>query len=56
VQLAIGAIAHQLGRDPYAVEAVLALFAALGPCRVRPQCDECALADRCPSAVVAQAS
>lgn len=56
VQLAIGAIAHQLGRDPYAVEAVLALFAALGPCRVRPQCDECALSDRCPSAVVAQAS
>ena len=56
VQLAIGAIAQQLGRDPYAVEAVLALFAALGPCRVRPQCDECALSDRCPSAAVAQAS
>ncbi len=55
-QLAIGAIAAQLGRDPYAVEAVLALFAGLGPCRVKPQCAECALSDRCPSTLVAAAA
>jgi 3-methyladenine DNA glycosylase Tag len=49
-QLAVGAIASELGRDPYAVEAVLALFAGLGPCRVKPRCAECGLSDRCPSA------
>jgi 3-methyladenine DNA glycosylase Tag len=52
-QIAIGAIAAQLGRDAYAVEALLALFAGLGPCRVQPQCGECPLSDRCPAALVA---
>jgi 3-methyladenine DNA glycosylase Tag len=48
-QLAIGAIADALGRDPYAVEGTLSLFAALGPCRPMPACGQCALADRCPT-------
>jgi len=52
VQRLIGGAAHRLGRDPYAVEAAFALFAGLGPCRKTPKCEECALADRCPSAVV----
>ena len=48
-QLTIGAIADALGRDPYAVEGTLSLFAALGPCRPMPACAQCALADRCPT-------
>jgi DNA-3-methyladenine glycosylase I len=52
VQRLIGAAAHRLGRDPYAVEAAFALFAGLGPCRKTPKCEECGLADRCPSAMV----
>jgi len=48
-QLAIGAIAQALGRDPYAIEGTLSLFAALGPCRPMPACTACALADRCPT-------
>jgi 3-methyladenine DNA glycosylase Tag len=48
-QLAIGAIADALGRDPYSVEGTLSLFAALGPCRPMPACSQCALADRCPT-------
>lgn len=48
-QLAIGSIADALGRDPYAVEGTLSLFAALGPCRPMPVCAQCALADRCPT-------
>lgn len=52
VQKLIGAAAARLGRDPYAVEAALALFAAIGPCKKKPACDACELADRCPSADV----
>lgn len=52
VQRLIGGAAQRLGRDPYAVEAAFALFAGLGPCRKTPKCGECALADRCPSAVI----
>ena len=48
-QLAIGAIAQALGRDPYAIEGTLSLFAALGPCKPMPACGQCALADRCPT-------
>jgi 3-methyladenine DNA glycosylase Tag len=48
-QLAIGSIAQALGRDPYAVEGTLSLFAALGPCKPIPECVQCALADRCPT-------
>ncbi|MBV8171142.1 MAG: hypothetical protein JO219_04330, partial [Candidatus Eremiobacteraeota bacterium] len=49
-QAFIGAIADVMSRDPYEVEGVIALFAALGPCRPQPLCAQCALADRCPSA------
>jgi len=48
-QLMIGAIAQALSRDTYAVEATLALFAALGPCKVDPRCPTCALCERCPA-------
>jgi len=48
-QLIVGGIANALGRDPYAVEATLSLFAALGPCKPMPQCPRCALAERCPT-------
>jgi 3-methyladenine DNA glycosylase Tag len=54
IQRLIGTGAQRLGRDPYAVEARLALFAGLGPCRKEPTCDRCRLADRCPSAVLAR--
>lgn len=49
-QRRVGDVAERLGRDPYAVEASLALFAGVGPCRKAPQCETCALAERCPSA------
>lgn len=52
VQKLIGAAAARLGRDPYAVEATLALFGGVGPCKKKPACDACELADRCPSANV----
>jgi len=45
----IGAVAQLSGRDPYAVEASLALFAGAGPCTVKPRCRECALLERCPT-------
>ncbi|HXW77677.1 MAG TPA: DNA-3-methyladenine glycosylase I [Candidatus Eremiobacteraceae bacterium] len=49
VQRILGGIARKIGRDPYAVEAVLALFAGLGPCRTKPRCTECALLHVCPT-------
>ena len=52
LQKLLGAVAQRLGRDPYALEATLALFAGVGPCKKKPACDACALADRCPSANV----
>ena len=52
VQRLVGAAAARLGRDPYAVEATLALFGGIGPCKKKPACDTCELADRCPSANV----
>ena len=51
-QKLLGSAAHRLGRDPYALEATLALFAGIGPCKKKPACDACELADRCPSANV----
>jgi len=51
LQRLVGSAAHRLGRDPYAVEAALALFASAGPCKPTPKCGECGLADRCPSSV-----
>lgn len=53
-QRVIGNGAQRLGRDPYAIEARLALYAGLGPCRKEPNCDQCSLSNRCPSAVVAR--
>jgi len=52
LQKLLGAAAQRLGRDPYALEATLALFAGIGPCKKKPACDACELADRCPSANV----
>ena len=49
VQRVIGKVAERLGRDAYAVEAVLALFAGIGPCKKAPACTSCVLSDRCPS-------
>lgn len=56
LQRLIGSTAVKLGRDPYAVEAVLALFAGIGPCKKLPACTTCALSDRCPSAHLAHAA
>lgn len=52
LQKLLGAVAQRLGRDPYSLEATLALFAGIGPCKKKPACDACELADRCPSANV----
>jgi 3-methyladenine DNA glycosylase Tag len=46
----ISSIAEKVGRDPYAIEAELALFAGLGPCKDLPKCDDCLLNEECPSA------
>jgi len=50
-QCFVGSVARVIGRDPYQVEATLALFASLGPCKRQPECDECPLAERCPTAL-----
>jgi 3-methyladenine DNA glycosylase Tag len=50
VQCFIGAVARVAGRDPYQLEATLALFASLGPCKREPQCESCVLAEKCPTA------
>jgi DNA-3-methyladenine glycosylase I len=52
VQMLVGRVAQRSSRDPYSVEAVLALFASIGPCRKSPECRNCGVADRCPSAMV----
>jgi 3-methyladenine DNA glycosylase Tag/predicted secreted protein len=52
VQSLLGSVAQRLGRDPYAVEAVLALFAGIGPCKKVPDCAACTASDKCPSAVL----
>jgi len=55
VQRLIGAVAQKAGRDPYAVEATLALFAGVGPCAARPRCHECPLLERCPTGATVMA-
>jgi len=52
VQRFVGSLAQKLGRDPYAVEAALALFAGNGPCRETPRCRECVLNDQCESVLM----
>jgi 3-methyladenine DNA glycosylase Tag len=44
----VWAVANASAKDPYAVEASLALFAGLGPCRSDPRCPTCPLVTRCP--------
>jgi hypothetical protein len=51
VQCFVGSVARIAGRDPYQLEAILALFASLGPCKREPECDSCALAEKCPTAM-----
>ena len=48
LQQFVAALAQAGSRDPYAVEAALALFASLGPCDVEPKCGECVLNEKCP--------
>jgi 3-methyladenine DNA glycosylase Tag len=54
VQRLIGSMAQAAGRDVYAAEASLALFAGAGPCRARPRCQECPLLERCPTGSAAR--
>lgn len=49
VQCLLGSVARVAGRDPYHLEATLALFASLGPCKREPECESCALAEKCPT-------
>jgi len=49
VQRLLGSVARVAGRDPYQLEATLALFASLGPCKREPECDKCPLAEKCPT-------
>jgi len=49
VQCVVGAVARIAGRDPYQLEAALALFASLGPCKREPECGSCVLAEKCPT-------
>ncbi len=48
LQRFVWAVANASAKDPYAVEASLALFAGLGPCRLEPRCPTCPLVTRCP--------
>jgi 3-methyladenine DNA glycosylase Tag len=49
VQCLLGSVARVAGRDPYHLEATLALFASLGPCKREPECESCTLLDKCPA-------
>ena len=49
VQCLLGSVARVAGRDPYHLEATLALFASLGPCKREPECESCALSEKCPT-------
>lgn len=51
VQCLLGSAARIAGRDPYQLEATLALFASLGPCKREPECNTCPLAEKCPDGV-----
>lgn len=50
VQAVVATLAQRTGRDAYAMEAALALFAGMGPCQPKPQCHTCLLRATCPSA------
>jgi 3-methyladenine DNA glycosylase Tag len=50
VQCFLGAVARIAGRDPYQLEATLALFASLGTCKREPECGTCVLVEKCPTA------
>jgi len=41
VQAAVAMLAQRNGRDVYAIEASLAIFAGLGPCQPAPRCQVC---------------
>jgi len=56
VQEFVAALAQAGGKDPYAVEAALALFAAVGPCKADPSCAVCLLNEGCPSAAAPDAA
>jgi 3-methyladenine DNA glycosylase Tag len=49
VQQTIASLAEKMGRDPFALEAKLALFAGLGTCTKSPRCAACVLSEKCPS-------
>ena len=49
-QLLVSAVAQERGCDPYAIEATLAIFAGIGPCRRQPSCSDCPAFERCPAA------
>jgi len=50
LQLFIGTLAEATSKDAYAIEAALAIFAGVGPCRPEPRCNECLLNETCPAA------
>jgi len=50
VQLFVGTLAEATSKDAYAIEAALAIFAGVGPCRSDPRCSECLLNESCPAA------
>lgn len=49
LQLFVGALAEAMGKEAYAIEADLAIFAGVGPCRPQPRCIDCVLNESCPS-------
>ena len=50
LQLFVGTLADATGKDAYAIEAAIAIFAGAGPCRPEPRCGECLLNESCPAA------
>ena len=47
-QLLLGSLAEATGKDPYSVEAAIAIFASAGPCVSDPRCQQCQLCQSCP--------
>ena len=50
LQLFVGTLAEATSKDAYAIEAALAIFAGVGPCRLDPRCSDCLLNETCPAA------
>ena len=50
LQRFVGTLAEATSNDPYAIEAAIAIFAGVGPCRPEPHCSECMLNEDCPTA------